>query len=108
MDAIYIVVGILILGLMIWVITGSKKRMWYKVYLANNDVMLLYRDLNIRWWRTSDKYLRFKKEDGEEITFNSNGHWILFWESVNIKNLNVARQEVQRIKEAQAKAVGES
>ena len=87
----------------IWIFVGSKKKTWYKVYLANNDVMLLSRELNERWWRTSDRYMRFKKDSGEEITFPSNAHWVLFWEEVPAKDLDVARLEIKRIKENQGK-----
>jgi hypothetical protein len=71
------------------------------VYLANSDVMLLYRDLNERWWRTSERYMRFKKESGEEITFPSNAHWILMWESIPEGGLDTAKSKVQRIKQSQ-------
>ena len=98
----WVVLGIAVI-FAIWIFVGSKKRTWYKVYLANNDVLLLYRDLNERWWRTSDRYMRFKKESGEEITFPSNAHWVLFWEEVTKGQLSLAREEIQRIKENAAK-----
>ena len=100
---VLIVFGALIVGLIVWVIYGSKKRQWYKVYMANNDVMLLYRDLNERWWRTSDRYLRFKNEQGDEVTFPTNGHWVLMMESVRPDQVNNARMEIQKIKEKLAK-----
>ena len=98
-----VAVGIIIVSLLIWVTVGSKKRTWYLVYMANNDVMLLYRDLNERWWRTSDRYMRFKKETGEEITFPSNAHWVLKWEEVPKGGLELAKETVKRINENQAK-----
>ena len=97
-----IILAVLVLSLIIWVITGSKKKIWYKVYMANNDVMLLYRDLNERWWRTSDRYMRFKTEQGVEITFPSNAHWVLFWEAIPEGTLDVAREEVKRAKDSAA------
>ena len=106
-NVILIVLGVLIVGLAVWIFIGSKKREWYKVYLANNDVMLLYRDLNERWWRTSDRYMRFKDEYGREITFPSNAHWILMWESVPDGYLEKAKIEIKRIREAKAKEASE-
>ena len=96
-----IVLGVAVVFLAGWLIFGSKKRAWYKVYLANNDVMLLYRDLNERW-RTSDRYMRFKNELGDEVTFPSSAHWILFWESIPEGGLEVAKDEIKRIKETVA------
>lgn len=99
----YVSYGIiaLIIILAIWVSVGSKKRTWYIVYLANNDVKLLCRDLNERWWRTSDRYMRFKDESGKEITFPSNAHWVLMWEAVPKDGLDAARAKVQEIKSKQ-------
>jgi hypothetical protein len=101
---IFYVIFILIVGLAIWVSVGSKKRRWYLVYLANNDVLLLNRDLNERWWRSNGTYLRFKNELGDEVTFLSQGHWIIKMVSVPDNQLEIAREQVKKIKENQAKA----
>ena len=98
---ILIVLGAMILGLIVWVSLGSKKRKWFKVYLANNDVMLLYRDWNERMWRTSDRYMRFKDEYGVEVTFPSNAHWILMWEAVPDDKVADVKEEIRRMKMAQ-------
>jgi hypothetical protein len=102
-SASYILFGVavVILALMAWVSFGSKKKKWFKVYLANNDVMLLYRDLGERWWRTSDRYMRFKDEYGREVTFPSNAHWILMWESVADDKVETVKEEIRKMKEAQ-------
>ena len=100
---VLIAFGVLLLALAIWIIYGSKKRQWYKVYLANNDVLLLYRDMNERWWRTSDRYLRFKDEKGSEITFPTNGHWVLMWEAIPLDRVEITKQEIKRMKENLAK-----
>jgi len=93
----YVLVGMIIL-LGLWITFGSKKKKWYKVYLANNDVMLLQRDLKERWWRTSDRYMRFINEYGQEITFPSNAHWVLFWVEIPENELELARDEISRNK----------
>jgi hypothetical protein len=97
-----VILGVLIIATAVWVYMGSRKRQWYKVYLANNDVMLLYRDLNERWWRTNGTYMRFKNEYGKEVTFLSNAHWVLMMEEVPLSELNVAKEEVRRIKLSQS------
>ena len=97
-----ILLGLLILGVAIWIIVGSKKRTWYKVYLANNEVLLLYRDFKERWWRTSDRYMRFKNEQNKEITFPSGAHWVLMMEEVGVEELDVVRDELRRMKEDKA------
>lgn len=85
----------------IWVVIGSRRKKWYKVYLANNSVLLLYRDINERWWRTSDRYMRFKDQYGREVTFPSEAHWVLFWEEVPSGELDVAREEIRRMKKGE-------
>ena len=68
------------------------------MYLANNDIMLLQRDLKERWWRTSDRYMRFVDEFGREYTFPANAHWILFWVEVLEGQLEEAKLELQQEK----------
>lgn len=65
--------------------------------------MLLYRDMNERLWRTNGTYLRFKDELNNEVTFMSNGHWVLKMISVPVSQLELARAEVKRIKDNQSK-----
>jgi hypothetical protein len=100
-------VGWVIIGIigviLLWISFGSRKKKWYKVYLANNDVMLLQRNLKERWWRTSDRYLRFVDEFGKEWTFPSNAHWILMWVEVPDKEISIVKEEIKRIKEERAK-----
>ncbi len=93
-----------VIALGVWVTVGSKKKQWYLVYLANNDVLLLCRDLDTRWWRSNGFYLRFKDEQGNEVSFPSQAHWIIKMVSVAQNNLEWAKTEVKRIAESQAKA----
>lgn len=97
----WILIGIILL-IGVWIIFQSRKRKWYKVYLANNDVLLLYRDIKERWWRTSDRYMRFKDEFGREITFPSNAHWVLMWEEVDPDEVEIVRSQIQEMKTAKA------
>lgn len=96
----YVIIGLIVL-LGVWITFGSRKKRWYKVYLANNDIMLLQRDIKERWWRTSDRYLRFVNEQGHEITFPSNAHWVLMWEEVPDSEIDIVRDEIRRTKESQ-------
>lgn len=96
--AIGIIMAAMIVGVGVWIIVGSKRRRWYKVYLANNEILLLYRDFKERWWRTSDRYMRFKDEHGKEITFPSNAHWVLMWEEIHKNEVNLVSEELQRRK----------
>lgn len=83
----------------IWVTIGSRKKRWYKVFLANNEVMLLYRDLNERWWRTSDRYMRFKDEFGREVTFPAEAHWIIRMEEVPDAEVSAVREQLYQMRE---------
>ncbi len=94
-----IIMAVMIVAVGTWIIIGSKRRRWYKVYLANNEILLLYRDFKERWWRTSDRYMRFKDEHGREVTFPSNAHWVLMWEDVRKDEIDVVRDELRRRKE---------
>lgn len=98
-----IILGLLIVAIAAWIMFESRKRKWYKVYMANNDVRLLYRDFKERWWRTSDRYMRFKDEYGKEITFPANAHWILMWEEVYPEEITAVKDEIRRMKEDWAK-----
>jgi hypothetical protein len=97
-----IIIAVLILFLIVWVVAGSRKRTWYKVYMANNEVKLLSRGLNERWYRTSDRYMRFKDEYGKEVTFPSNAHWVLYWEQVLDGDLSSVREEVNKLNKSAA------
>jgi hypothetical protein len=100
-----IIIAVMVLAVFIYSVLVSGKKRWYKVYLANNDVMLLYRDLNERWWRTNDRFFRFKNEVGKEVSFPTSGHWILFMEEVT--DLVVAREEIRNMKIDQSKQTGD-
>ena len=97
MNVVLVIAAVIIVGVAIYITVGSKKRKWYKVTLANNDVMLLYRDLNERWWKTNDRYMRFVNEYGKEVTFPSAAHWILMWEEIPSTELNRVREEIRQI-----------
>ena len=99
-----IIIAAMLVVLVVYSSLSTGKKKWYKVFLTNNDVMLLYRDFSERWWRTNDRYLRFKNEEGKEVSFLDDGRWILFMEEA--KDLAVAREEIKKIKEANAKAMG--
>ena len=89
----------IIIAVLIWVTVISKKKKWYKVYMANNDILLLYRDLNERWFRTNSKYMRFKDEYNKEVTFPSNARWVLMWKEIDDNEIDVVRDEIKRLKE---------
>jgi len=94
-----------IIGLVaIWMVINQKKRRWYKVYTADNNCYLLYRDWNERMWRSNSYYLRFKDESNHEYTFPAQGHWVLMMVSVDDDKLDVARQEIENMNKIKAEA----
>ena len=95
MTTFWVILGLLII-LGVWLYLGSKKKRWYKVYLANNDILLLSRDLTERWWRTSNRYMRFKNEFGKEFTFPAEAHWILYWEEVPDMEVGKVKEEIRQ------------
>ena len=94
----YILIGLIVL-LALWITFSSRKKKWYKVHLASGDVMLLQRDLRERWWRTSERYMRFMDEYGKEVTFPSGAHWILMWVEVPDGEVEITKEEIKRMKE---------
>jgi hypothetical protein len=95
--------GFIIVLLIVYMFWGARKKRWYEVCLANNDILILYRDANERFWRTSDRYLRFKEENGSEITFTTGGHWVLYWREIPESMVAGKKAEIKRMKEETAK-----
>ena len=81
-------------------------RKWYKVYLANNDVRLMSRGWGERW-RSSDKYPRFRDDNGHEVTFPAEAHWVLFWERISNEEIIQVREELARMREERRKTAEE-
>lgn len=95
-----IVLIVLIVALGVWVVMNSKKRRWYKVFTADGNCYLLYRDWNERMWRTNSFYLRFKDEGDLEYTFPAQGHWVLMMVEVKDDMIGVAKQEIENMMKA--------
>lgn len=104
--AIGIVLILLIAGLFIWVVVGGKKKRWYKVFTADNNCHLLYRDWNERMWRTNSYYLRFKDETDHEYTFPANGHWVLMMVEVKDDEREIARNEIESMRKVKQEESG--
>ena len=58
--------AILILVILAVIIGGRKKR-WYRVYMVNNDTMLVYRTTNDFWWRDSRGLILFHLPTGNRV-----------------------------------------
>lgn len=97
------IMALVLLGVIVitavWIFLGSRKKQWYKVYQADGVILLLYRDLNERWWRTNDRYMRFKDKSGREVTFPSAAHWIIRWEEVVDNEVAMVEGEIYRMRE---------
>jgi len=80
---------------------------WYKIYLANNDVILAYRTWRERWL-SKDKFPKFRRDDNNRlVTFPSDAHWILCWEQIPTDEVRVVREEIRRAKEEAVKKAEE-
>jgi len=72
---------------------------WYKVYLANNDIILAYRTWRERWL-SNDKYPKFRRDDNDRlVTFPAEAHWALMWEQIPEDEVDIVRGEIRRMKE---------
>jgi len=80
---------------------------WYKIYLANNDVILAYRTWRERWL-SKDKFPKFRRDDNNRlVTFPSDAHWILCWEQILADEVGIVREEIRRAKEEAVKKAEE-
>ena len=80
-----------------WVFIKSNNKKWYLVYLANNDVMLLYRMAKDWWVSDTKNRIVFHKEDGSVVVFPGAGHWTLMFQEV--KDVEAARKLILSINE---------
>lgn len=91
--------GLIIVALLVVMIRGNRTK-WYLVYLANNDVQLLYRKTS-DYWMGSQNRVVFHNEEGNVVVFPGTGHWVLKYEEV--KDIQAAREYVAAINEKREK-----
>lgn len=91
--AVGIGMGVVVVLVALWAMLSTRKTRWYKVYLANNHVKLMYRTSRERWG-VSEKYVKFNDDNGHQITFPSEAHWILFWEQIPDHEVGMVRQQL--------------
>lgn len=96
---VYALIGIVALAGLVALIKGRKKK-WYIVYLANNDVQLLYRTASLWWFSDSRDRIVFRNPDGTAKVFISK--WILFYEQV--MDYEAAREYVLELRKKQVEA----
>lgn len=70
----WVFVGVLVVAIVGFIVSGRRKR-WYKVYLANNDVLCVYRVMSDWWWRDSSGMKGFRLPDGRVLDVSK--HWII-------------------------------
>ncbi|MCJ7655160.1 MAG: hypothetical protein MUO97_07695 [Dehalococcoidia bacterium] len=89
-------IGVIVfLGLVVvWLLLSMRVKRWYKVYLANNDVILACRTWRERWW-SGGKFMQFREDSGRLITFPSDAHWILMWEQIPDNEVELVRQQIR-------------
>lgn len=101
MNPTLIVFLVLIVTVAAIIILSGRKRKWYKVYLANNDVQLLYKKAYDWWFRESGQRVVFRRENGNIIVFPTRAHWILFFEEIEESEIDAVKAEIQAYKDAQ-------
>lgn len=75
----WILAGVIIVAI-IGVITQGRKRKWYRLFTANNEVELVYRKMSDWWFRDRSGMMGFHKPDDTAIMLSK--HWILKIEEV--------------------------
>ena len=96
-------IGVLsFLGLvLVWFLFSMRTKRWYKVFLANNEVILTCRTWKERW-QSGGKFMQFKDDNGRIVTFPSDAHWILMWEQIPDAEVAAVRQQINADKARQA------
>lgn len=95
----WILAGLVVIAL-IYVIISSRKKRWYKVYLANNDVLLLYKTVGDFWFREGSGKAIFRYEDGRVVVFPDRGHWIAYY--VEVRDVEAAKRDIEAINRKKA------
>jgi len=76
MLGLLILLGMGIIAVIGTVIAGGFKKKWYKVYLANDDVVLVYKKWTDRFWQADRATTAlFRYENGKAVRISV--HWIL-------------------------------
>lgn len=70
----WILIIVLLVAAVGFIVSGKKRR-WYKVYLANNDTLMVYRKMSDWWWRDTTGIMGFRLVDGRHIKVSK--HWII-------------------------------
>lgn len=91
--ALWIALGVFLCSVAGAFMVSRRKKVWYRVYLANNDVRLMYRSWRERW-QSSDKYARFRDDKGYEVTFPAEAHWVLMFERIPNGEVDAVRAEL--------------
>lgn len=100
----WVVVAVIVIGIGVAIVGGSKKR-WYKIHLANNDILLLYKNTADWWIRDTSSRIVFRNEYGRLVGFPSGSHsWILMYEEVKEEEIEVAKAEIARTKRSDAES----
>jgi len=72
-NLIVFVVFVVVVGIL--VVVGAKKKKWYTVFLANNDVIHVYRKMFDWWLIDISGMLGFHDKDGKIVKISK--HWII-------------------------------
>ena len=70
----WVFLAVVVIGILVVVIGGRKKR-WYTIYLANNDIAHGFRTMFDWWWNDSTGIMGFRLPDGRKLKVSK--HWIL-------------------------------
>ena len=98
MQTWWVLIGIIAVLLILAFIRGKCKK-WYRVTLANNDVMLLYKIASDWWFKESKNRVVFRKENGSMVVFPGEAKWILMYEELdNEDEVQSVRNEIYNLR----------
>lgn len=71
-----ILLGMIIVAMIAMVAVGGFRKKWYKVFLANNDVIEVYKTWSDRFWQSDRATMGlFRLASGKQVRISV--HWIL-------------------------------
>lgn len=94
----FVVIGLLVV-LALVIVFGNRKKKWYKVYTANDDIMCVYRKQDDYWLGENIKDMITAHEvDGTTVYIPK--HWIIKVKRINENQVDEALKEIEVLHKA--------
>lgn len=90
---------VIILWALVVFATSMRKRKWYKLFLANNDILCVYRMSKDYWFNSVKDMVAFRFDNGRLVFITR--RWILKAEQIEEAEVPLVQKQIQEMKEKQ-------